>query len=81
MEHQMTKLEVIVRLAEIKGSLLSIKLQEISDVKRELIRLIDDLAKGFIEDEECRHAWRLIPDCTSPSGTTMFCKLCGERDE
>jgi len=77
----MTKLEVIVRLAEIKGSLLSIRLQEISEVKRELIRLIDDLAKGFIEDEECPHEWRLIPDYLSPSGTTMFCKKCGERDE
>jgi hypothetical protein len=78
----MTKLEVIVRLAEIKGSLLSIRLQEISDVKRELIRLIDDIAKSFImENRECVHQWRIIPDKTNPSGTTMFCKLCGERDE
>ena len=86
MEKKMTKLEVIVRLAEMKGRLSHILLQEVHDIKKELIQLIDELAKSLMEEDHqddplCVHQWRLIADRLNPLGASVFCKLCGERDE
>lgn len=81
----MTKLEAIIRLAEIKGSLRGIHLLEVSEVRRDLSALIEDLLESVeaddLEKEECLHEWRFVQDASHPGGNTLFCKLCGERDE
>lgn len=78
----MTRFETILRLAELKGRLSHIMLQEVSDVKHAIATLIDDLSVDYKDDEEgCNHEWRLIPDVCNLFGASMFCKLCGERDE
>ncbi len=83
----MTAFETILRLSEMKGRLSHIMLQEVSDVKREISELIQDLSEDFLSpagtgcENNCDHDWRIIQDKACLSGTSLFCRYCGERDE
>ncbi len=51
----MTKFETILRLSELKGRLSHILLQEVSELKKEISKLIQDLSQDFLSPMGSRY--------------------------